>query len=86
MIELEVIDQIGRHCPRAMSVYVLCFGRMDENNSVSFTKDYIVNDLSESYCRFKNDLKSLAREGLLEWHEMGTNLHVILGDNNVGDI
>ena len=83
MVPLEVLDQIGRHCPRAMSVYAVCLGRVDENLSVIFTKEEIVRDLSESYCKFRNDLKALAREGLLEWHEMHDKLHVIIGDNSV---
>ena len=85
LIPLETLDQIGRHCPRAMSIYALSVGRMDENNSVVFTKEYLTTNLSESYCKVKNDLKALAREGLLEWHEMGNNLHVIIGDNTIED-
>lgn len=82
MIPLDVIDQIGRHCPRSMSIYAICLGRMDSENKITFSRKEITEDLSESYCKFKNDLKALAREGLLEWHEMGNYLHVIIGNNS----
>lgn len=82
IVPLEVLDQIGRHCPRAMSVYALCLGRADDEGKIMFTKSDIAKDLSESYCKFRNDLKALAREGLLEWHEIGEHLHVIVGDNS----
>jgi len=81
IIPLEILDQIGRHCPRAMSVYALCLGRMDEDGKVIYNRAEISEDLSESYCKFRNDLKALAREGLIEWHEMGEFLHVTIGDN-----
>ncbi len=86
VIPLEILDQIGRHCPRAMSIYALCLGRMDDEYRVVLTKEEITRDLSESFCKFRNDLKALAREGLLEWHEMGERLHVIIGENCVGEI
>lgn len=81
-VPLEILDQIGRHCPRSMSLYALCLGRMDDEGNVMFSKKEIRDDLSDSYCKFRNDLKALAREGLLEWHEMGDNLHVTIGDND----
>lgn len=82
-VPLDILEQIGRHCPRAMSIYALCLARADENLSLIFTKEEIRNDLSESYCKFRNDLKALAREGLLEWHEMNGKLHIILGDTTI---
>jgi len=85
-IPLEIIDQIGRHCPRAISCYVICLGRADADHNVVFRREEITTGLSESYCKFKNDLRALAREGLLEWHEMGYYLHVTLAEIDVTDV
>lgn len=79
-IPLTILDQIGRHCPRAMGTYALCVARMNTINKLVLSKRLINEDLSESYTKFKNDLKSLAREGLLEWHENENILTVIVGD------
>lgn len=78
VIPLEIIDQIGRHCPYAISTYAICLGHLDVGLEVIFNRKQIVEDLSESYCKFRNHLKALAREGLLEWHEMGEYLYVTL--------
>jgi len=87
MLPLEIIDQIGRHCPRAINTYILCLGHMDEKRSLILSKEEVTKDLSESFCKFKNDLRALAREGILEWHEMNSNLHIIVGitEENMGD-
>lgn len=79
-IPLMILDQIGRHCPRAMGTYALCLARTQEFNKLVLSKKQIRDDLSESYTKFKNDLKALAREGLLEWHEEGDFLTVIVGE------
>lgn len=74
----EVLDLISRHCPGAMSAYLHCFNRIDSNGSYVFSRRQIDQDLSETYTKFKNDIKKLAREDLLEWHELDDHLHVKL--------
>lgn len=74
----DVADLISRHCPRALSAYVLCLSHADEEGRLMFTKTQILSDFSESYTKFRNDIKALAREGLLEWHEMGETLSITL--------
>lgn len=81
MISLDILQQISNYYPRAISTYILCYGNMDDNREISFTKKQITDDFSEGYCRFKNNLKALARIGLIEWHEMEDKIHVIVGDN-----
>ena len=83
IIPLEIIDQIGRHCPRAISCFAICMGRSDDEWNLVFRREEITNGLSESYCKFRNDLKALAREGILEWHEMGDYLHVTIAEFDV---
>ena len=82
-IPISILDQIARHCPRAMGTYALCLSQMNENNTFVLTRNQIINDLSESYTKFKNDLRSLSKEGVLEWHSNGDYLTVIIGDNCV---
>ena len=82
-IPLTILDQISRHCPRALGTYGLCLARMDGDYRLMLHKKQITNDLSESYTKFKNDLKALAREGLLEWHEQNEFITIIIGDIGV---
>lgn len=82
-IPLEVIDQIGRHCPRAISTFAICMGRIDGESKAILHRREITEDLSESFCKFRNDLKALAREGLLEWHQMDQFLHVTIAEFDV---
>lgn len=79
-IPLTILDQIGRHCPRAMATFAMCAARANENNKIIFTKEQITDDLSESYTKFKNDLKALAKEGILEWHEKQGHIVITIGD------
>lgn len=79
-IPLDILDQIGRHCPRALTTYITCMVRASESEKITLMKEEIVYDLSESFVKFRNDLKSLAREGLLEWHQMGDHIHITLVD------
>lgn len=74
----ETLDRIARHCPRALSAYLMLAIRADEDGQVSIHKDQINKDLSESYIKFRNDIRMLARENLLEWHEIDDRLHIIL--------
>ena len=81
-MEIEILDLIGRHCPRSLNTYLMCLGHSNEEGKSIFSKQQIAQDLSESFAKFRNDLKALAREGLLEWHEMGGYLHIHLVKSN----
>lgn len=78
IITHNTLDKIARNCPRALSCFVHLLTRASDEGKVIFHKQQIIDDLSESYVKFKNDLRSLAREDLLEWHERNGALHVIL--------
>lgn len=79
-LSLEILDQIARHCPRALSTFVLCLGRANEVNHCVFSKEDIQLEMHESYTVFKNNLKSLSREGVLEWHNIDGKVHVTLAN------
>jgi len=49
-----------------------------------FSREDIQLDMSESFTIFKNDLKSLSREGILEWHLIDGKVHVTLADFDEG--
>lgn len=76
-LSLENIERIARHCPRALSTYIICTTRANEGK-VEFSKEEIINDLSETWCRFRNNLKSLALENILSWKIKGEDVYVTL--------
>ncbi len=78
IITHQTLDRIARNCPRALSVYIHVTTRANPEGRVSFQKQQIIDDLSESFAKFRNDLRALAREDLLEWHQMGSYLHITL--------
>lgn len=87
-IELQyTLSKIGDHCPAAMTTFLHCLNRADETGSVRFTKEQIENDISESYTKFRNNIKALAREDLLEWHKMPVDgISVTLADMSLGGL
>jgi hypothetical protein len=83
----QTLDRIARNCPRALSAFIHLMSRADNEGNILLQKSQITDDLSESFVKFKNDLRALARESLLEWHQMGDHLHVTLalpGEMNEG--
>ena len=76
-IPQEALWQIAESAPRAMPAYLLTYQQV-ERGSATIARDYIELDKSMSWTKYKNDLKSLARLGLLEWHQKGKNIVVRL--------
>ncbi len=74
----EVLDRISRHCPEALSAYLQCFNRADDQGNVVFTKQQVEVDMSEKWAKFRNNIKKLALENLLEWHPIKGGLSVTL--------
>lgn len=74
----EVLERISRHCPEALSTYFHCVNRADAEGVVYFSRDMIEIDMSETYTKFRNNVKSLARENLLEWHPTDHGISVTL--------
>lgn len=74
----QTLGRIARTCPRSLTTYIHLLCRADQEDKVVLEKKQITDDLSESFAKFRNDLRALAREDLLEWHQMGNFLHVVL--------
>jgi hypothetical protein len=52
--------------------------RADDNLTAFFSRDLVTVDMSEDWHPFKNKIKKLAREGLLEWHPFNEGISVTL--------
>jgi len=74
----EILDRISRHCPEALSVYLQCINRADAEGNVFFSKDLVEIDMSEKWAKFKNRIKKLALENLLEWMPFNEGISITL--------
>ncbi len=74
----EILDRISRHCPESLSAYLQCINRSDENGTAIFTIETVEIDMSDDWHPFKNNIKKLARENLLEWHLIKGGISVTL--------
>jgi hypothetical protein len=74
----EVLERISRHCPESLSVYLHCINRADSEGSIFLTPDNVKIDMSESWTKFKNQIKKLALENLLEWHPFDNGIAITL--------
>ena len=74
----QVLDSISRHCPEAMSLYLQCINRADEEGHIHFTKPLVEIDMSEDWNKFKKNVKKLALENLLEWSPLDGGISVTL--------
>jgi len=74
----EVLERISRHCPESLSVYLQCINRANQEGTVFFTKSLVEVDMSEGWTKFKNQIKKLALENLLEWHPFNGGISVTL--------
>lgn len=78
----EVLERISRHCPEALSAYLQCINRSNKEGKVMFSRDLIEVEMSESWHKFKNNIKKLARENLLEWAYLDAGIFVTLAEIN----
>lgn len=76
----EVLERISRHCPEALSAYLQCINRANKEGTIFFSKDLVEIDMSDEWRPFKNNIKKLARENLLEWHPFNDGISVTLAD------
>lgn len=81
----EVLDQISRHCPEALSAYLNCVNRADDQGMIFFSKQQVDVDMSENWRSFRNNIKKLARENLLEWHPFDDGISVTLADYHANE-
>lgn len=80
----QILEQISRHCPESLWIYLQCFNRSDNDGNVFFHKKTVEVDMSENWVKFKNGIKKLAVENLLEWHLVsdGIGVTLALSDEN----
>lgn len=76
----EILERISRHCPEAMYAYIQCLNRADDAGTTLFTREMVDIDMSDDFRNFRNNIKKLARENLLEWHPLDDAISVTLGD------
>ena len=74
----EILERISRHCPESLSVYLQCINRADEVGQAFFSKELVEVDMSESWVKFKNKVKKLSVENLLEWHPFDNGISITL--------
>jgi hypothetical protein len=81
----EILDRLSRHCPHAISTYVTCIAKSDKKGKCFFSRENITIDMSESWTKFKNNLKDLSRENLIEWVPIDGGLAIGLIDEDYSD-
>ena len=74
----EVLDRISRHCPESLSAYLQCLNRANEKGVIFFTRVLVDQEMCEGWVKFKNNIKKLALENLLEWHYLDGTICVTL--------
>ena len=77
----EVLERISRHCPRALSVYLQCINRANEDGIIFFSRNAIDIDMSEDWNTFRRRIKELARENVLEWLPLDGGIYITLAPN-----
>lgn len=76
----QTLDRISRHCPEALWAYLKCINYAGETGKVFFSRKMVEDDMSERWAIFKNCIKKLALEDLLEWHPMDTGISITLAE------
>lgn len=74
----QTLESISRHCPEALSAYIQCLNRADSEGNIFFSRELIEVGMSENYRAFKENIKKLAREGLLEWVPLNNGISATL--------
>ena len=74
----EILERISRHCPEALSSYLQCINRSNSEGSIFFSRNIVEVEMSYGWTKFRNDIKKLALENLLEWHPFNGGISVTL--------
>lgn len=74
----DILERISRHCPESLYAYLQCINRADSKGTVFFSKNLVEVDMSEGWTKFRNQIKKLALENLLEWHPFNNGISVTL--------
>ena len=79
-LSVEYLNRIADHCPQALGTYLLCCANSDDSGYVTITREEILYRQYSTYTRVCNDLRRLAREGLLEFYVTKNEILVTLAD------
>lgn len=74
----ETLERISRHCPDSLFAYLQCLNRANDDGEVFFSKRMVEIDMSHGWAKFKNQIKKLALENLLEWHPFNEGISITL--------
>lgn len=74
----ETLERISRHCPDSLFAYLQCLNRASDDGKIFFHKSMVEIDMSHGWSKFKNQIKKLALENLLEWHPFNGGISVTL--------
>lgn len=74
----ELIERISRHCPSALPVYLHCVNRADSEGKIFFTREMVEVNMSEGWTKFRNGVKKLALENVLEWSPFNNGISITL--------
>lgn len=74
----EILERISLHCPGALCTYLQCLNRANNDGKVFFSKDLVEVQMSYGWTKFRNSIKKLALENLLEWHPFNKGIAVTL--------
>jgi hypothetical protein len=66
-IPTEYLFQISEQAPRSLSAYIMLCHIADNDGRVEVDREWVENTKNLSWTKFKNDLRALARLGLIEW-------------------
>jgi len=77
---LEILERISRHCPSSLHAYLYCLIKADSSGKAFFSRQYVELQLSEGWAKFRNQIKKLAVEGILEWHPFNDGIAIVMAD------
>lgn len=72
------LKQIHLHCPLAAETYDYLWEKRDNNNCVMIVKVNIPNETYSTFSRFMSNVRSLGREGLLNFWEDNRHIKIEL--------
>jgi hypothetical protein len=78
ILSQEILERISRHCPEALYAYIQCLNRANGEGTVFFSKDLVEVNMSHGWSKFRNQIKKLALENILEWHPFNNGISVTM--------
>lgn len=73
----QYLCQVADYCPTALSTYIMLWRDFFQNNDaiqLFYDRKKIVEDRCLRWTKFKNDLTTLGRFGLLDRHEVNEDI------------